>query len=441
MTIDFKHSRVFYALATTPRCRYIINEGGTRSGKTWSLLTYFLILCLSNKGARKVIQVFRKTFTSCHRTAFKDFCEILDAYNLWGVAKLSKQSASFEIMGNTIEFCGADQAQKLRGSKRYHAWLNETNEFSEEDFKQIKLRTESKIFFDYNPSFTDSWIYDLIEAESETPTAEVLKQCVAGGGFYVSGNKRVALIQSTYKDNPFLAEEIRTEIENLKKYNDDDYNIYALGIRSNPSGFVFKRVYYSVYDTIPPDAVGAIYCDPNLSLKGKGDTTAVVKMLYSRSTGLFYIDSVICRSFSDPKELLTNLLNLYSNDNKIRFIGFDGNFAQESSWTAHVEAYSKIQQIRFPLIDYKRYRVDETLKTTQFLWNDRQILFNRNIEFSEEGRRFLDQVYSFNGKKNTKAGKHDDAPDAMICCINYLYDLGLVNYNSTVADIINNIMK
>ena len=85
--------------------------------------------------------------------------------------------------------------------------------------------------------------------------------------------------------------------------------------------------------------------------------------------------------------------------------------------------------MQFPVIDYKRYRVDETLKSTQYLWNDRQILFNKNIELTEDGSRFLGQVYTFEGKKKTMVGNHDDAPDAMICSVNYLQDLGLINQN------------
>lgn len=437
MEVTFKHTRIFYETANSRGIRFVVNEGGTRSSKTWSLLTLFLLKCLSNPNAGKTTQIFRKTLTACHRTVYKDFCELVDFYNLWDYVKQNKSNSTFEINGNLIEFCGADQAQKLRGAKRCDAWINETNEFSDEEFKQIKMRTENQIFMDYNPSFTDSWIYDMMEVESKTPSEIMLAECKKNNGVFTS--ERVKLIQSTYKDNPYLSPEIIKDIENLSAYDDNDYNVYALGIRSNPSGFIFKRVYYETYEILPADCIGVLYCDPNNARKGKGDTTAIVKMLYSRETGKFYIDDVICRNFTSPNILLDNLLRMYSSGNgRIRFIGFDGNFTQESTWTAHVENYAKINRMQFPVIDYKRYRVDETLKSTQYLWNDRQILFNKNIELTEDGSRFLGQVYTFEGKKKTMVGNHDDAPDAMICSVNYLQDLGLINQNNNV---INNIFK
>jgi hypothetical protein len=51
--------------------------------------------------------------------------------------------------------------------------------FFYDDFTQLNMRTEDKLIFDYNPSESASWLYDLPKEES-------------------------ILIKSTYRDNPFL---------------------------------------------------------------------------------------------------------------------------------------------------------------------------------------------------------------------------------------------
>ena len=440
MEINFEHTRVFYEISKSRQYRYVINEGGTRSSKTWSLLSYFLILCLSNPNKKLTIYIYRKELVNCRNTVMTDFIEMLERFDLIGNKSLvdyNKTKSKFTINGNSIEFRGADNPQKLRGAKRRYVWLNEANEFTWEDFKQLNIRTIRQVYLDYNPSFTDSWIYELITNESGLSSDEIMKYLeTADNKVFRSGN--VSLIQSTYKDNTKLEASIIEAIESLKKYNDDDYNVYALGIRSNPYGLMLKRNFHQVYNQLPERKIGVIYCDPNLSLKGKGDTTAIVKMYYSPLDGYFYIDNVVCRSFKNSNDLLDAVLSMYGGD--CRFIAFDGNFAQESSWTNHVQNYSVQKGLPFPLIEYKRYRVDDTAKTTQYLWNDRQIFFNPNLENTDDGKRFMSQVYQFNGKKNTAKGNQDDAPDALICAINYMYDLNIVASKGAI-NVLNNIVR
>lgn len=440
MEINLSHTRVFYEIEKSRNYRYVVNEGGTRSSKTWSLLTFFLLLCLYNPNRKISIQIYRKELATCRETVMNDFIELLDIIGLYGNSKIIKHEKArnqFIIAGNVIAFRGADKPQKLRGRKRRYVWLNEANEFTWEDFKQLNIRTIRQVYLDYNPSFTDSWIYELISNESGSSSDEIMKYLeTAVNKVFRSGN--VALIQSTYKDNTQLEQSVIDAIESLKKYDDDDYNVYALGIRSNPSGLMFKRNFHQTYNQLPERKIGVIYCDPNLSLKGKGDTTAIVKMYYSPLDGYFYIEDVVCRSFKNSNDLLDSVLNMYGGD--CRFIAFDGNFAQESSWTNNVQNYSVQKGLPFPLIEYKRYRVDDTAKTTQYLWNDRQIFFNPNLENTDDGKRFMSQVYQFNGKKNTAKGNQDDAPDALICAINYMYDLNIVA-SKGVINVLNNIVR
>lgn len=192
---------------------------------------------------------------------------------------------------------------------------------------------------------------------------------------------------------------------------------------AKPDGFIFERLTPTpVWDSIAPDARGVIYADPNCSLKGKGDTTAIVPLLYSSTTNFYYIPDLICKSYSDPDLLLTDYLGM--KDNRIRYCGFDGNVAQESTWTNNVRAWCRLRNLPFPTIFYRRYHVDELTKNIQMAWRSGRILLPPTINSSPEGQQALKQLYAFRGKA---AKNRDDFPDALISAFELLHEFHLGN--------------
>jgi len=185
-------------------------------------------------------------------------------------------------------------------------------------------------------------------------------------------------------------------------------------------GLIFSKL-PSFYSDLPDDAKGVIYCDPNLSKKNKGDTTAIFAMLYSPSTHKFYIPTLRCKSFSDSNDLLNAIIEMRSmlTTKRVQLIGFDGNVNQESTWTNNVRNWCKIHQVPYPRIDYKRYDVDLLSKTPAALWNEGSILLHNSIKETDEGKKAIRQINAFKGKK--KNGK-DDAPDVVVCCVEMLYE-------------------
>lgn len=194
-----------------------------------------------------------------------------------------------------------------------------------------------------------------------------------------------------------------------------------------PDGIIFKRRSNLTYNSkdLPRDARGVLYCDPNLSEKSKGDTTCIIQILYSPTEDRYFIPKIICRSFSGSNDLLSNLLNM--KDERIRCIGMDGNVSQQSTWTNNVRNYSRIYGIPYPPIQYCRYNVDELTKNASLLWEDEKILFSNEALASKDGQTALTQIYSFAGKK---ARKTDDAPDALICGLELLFERHLVRRKS-----------
>ena len=65
----------------------------------------------------------------------------------------------------------------------------------------------------------------------------------------------------------------------------------------------------------------------------------------------------------------------------------------------------------FPKTKFCRYHIDDLAKNVQMAWMDGEILFPPDIRSSDDGKRYLDQLFAFRGKK---ANKTDDAPDSLI---------------------------
>lgn len=201
-----------------------------------------------------------------------------------------------------------------------------------------------------------------------------------------------------------------------------------------PDGYIFQRLpVIPRYSDIPIDAKGVLYCDPNLSKKGKGDTTAIVSLVYSALEDKYYLQDFICRSFSDSNELLDSMLKMKKPN--IYFIGFDGNVNQESTWSNNVRNWCLINNLPYPPIFYKRYNIDDLAKNIQMVWNDSKVLLPKSINDKKEGKVFLDQIFAFSGKKSNRK---DDAPDALISAFEFLNEKKL---NKRVGTTITSVFK
>jgi hypothetical protein len=187
-----------------------------------------------------------------------------------------------------------------------------------------------------------------------------------------------------------------------------------------PDGIYFKREHY-FEEPIPADARGIIFTDPNLSKKGRGDSTAITPLLYSPTTDKYYVPMCVCRSFSDSNALLDALLDMKASTTTTG-IGLDGNVSQESSWTNNVRNYCRINEKPFPGIEYKKYRVDDLAKNAQLAYAAKRIRFSPGFSLTPDGERFLNQLFAFAGKKASKA---DDAPDSLISAFEFIHERGV----------------
>ena len=224
--LKIKTNVVYQHLVNSDK-KIIIEQGGTRSGKTYNIILWIIFeYCARNND--KVVTICRKSFPSLRATVLRDFMSILQSNNLYSEKYHNKSNSEYYLFGNLVEFISLDQPQKIRGRKRDLLFINEGNELFFEDWQQLVFRTQERIVLDFNPSDEYHWIYDKVITREDCD-----------------------FFKTTYLDNPFVEDSIIQEIERLRDTDEQYWQIYGLGERAASRSTVFK--YYEV-NTIPQEA-------------------------------------------------------------------------------------------------------------------------------------------------------------------------------------------
>ena len=196
--------------------RIIVNQGGTRSGKTFTLNQLLIALALKDRYSISITSV---AFPHLRRGAMRDWRTIMENSGLYDPAAHIRTEQIYNYpSGSYIEFFSSDNNLKVRGPGRDILFFNEANLTDFDTFTQLMLRTRKCIFLDFNPADEFHWIYDNILTRPD---------CY--------------FIKSTYLDNPFLPPEQVKEIENLKNVDENFWRIYGEGERGHSEGIIYTH--------------------------------------------------------------------------------------------------------------------------------------------------------------------------------------------------------
>lgn len=224
--LKIKTNVVYQHLVNSDK-KIVIEQGGTRSGKTYNIILWIIFeYCTRNND--KVITICRKSFPSLRATVLRDFISILQANSLYSEKYHNKSNSEYYLFGNLVEFISLDQPQKIRGRKRDLLFINEGNELFFEDWQQLVFRTQERIVLDFNPSDEYHWIYDKVIPREDCD-----------------------FFKTTYLDNPFVEDSIIKEIERLRDTDEQYWQIYGLGERAASRSTIFK---YTEVNIIPQEA-------------------------------------------------------------------------------------------------------------------------------------------------------------------------------------------
>ena len=217
--------------------RFEVYFGGAASGKSYFVAQKKLFANLTKE--RRVTLIARKVGRT---NRYSTFALIEGLIKSWGLARFFRINKSDlyiinETNGNRLLFVGREDVEKLKSIAGVtDIWIEEASEITEDDFKQINLRLrgsevkEKQIILSFNPVSANHWLKKY---------------------FFDNKPENCVSIHSTYKDNRFLSDDDRAEIERLAEVDPVYWRIYGLGEWGILGGHILTN--YRIEDFEPYD--------------------------------------------------------------------------------------------------------------------------------------------------------------------------------------------
>ena len=217
--MDIKGTTIYEANAGAwldPQYRRALNEGGTSSSKTFSIMQ-ILILIARRANSPLIITVMSESMPHLKRGVIRDFFNILgesqDRNPCWNK---TDKIYTWPESGTILEFVPADAPAKQRGARRKILFINEANNVSYPVYQEADIRTELFTFLDWNP-VAEFWAHE-----------------------HLVGLADNAYIHSTYLDaRDVLPKEVVENIEAKRERDPNWWNVYGLGLLGKITGWVY----------------------------------------------------------------------------------------------------------------------------------------------------------------------------------------------------------
>jgi phage terminase large subunit len=205
--------------------RHKLPYGGAGSGKSWAVAQHFLVRGLMERG--NAFLVTRKVAATLRGSCF---------YRILNVARASGLDRYIRSTVNPLEiripstdtlfiFVGMNDPEKLKSIDRVTSvWNEEGTELEERDYDETNRRLRGptpgrkEVITTFNPISTFHWI---------------------NRRFFIDNNPCLKL-KTTYKDNPFIDEAYKAELEADAIINPAAYRVYTLGEWGTPEGRVYN---------------------------------------------------------------------------------------------------------------------------------------------------------------------------------------------------------
>jgi len=226
----------------------IINQGGTSSSKTYSILQLLIIIAVYAREPL-MISVVSESVPHLKRGVIRDFETIMG--NEFQSDRWSATDKTYNWGRGKMEFFSADDSSKLRGGRRDILFINEANNITKDAFDELDVRTRKCTFLDYNP-VSEFWVHEILNS----PLKHI--------------KKKTEYIHSTYQDaKEVLPPEIVERIEG-RKHDANWWRVYGLGEVGNIEGLVHST--FGQVDAMPDNGIEFLGLDFGFS----NDPTALV---------------------------------------------------------------------------------------------------------------------------------------------------------------------
>lgn len=216
--INFLSTKVFQNIwnaVISEKYKLIVEEGSSRSSKTWSNFQVIFLYLFSNplttctvlrdtqKSCRDIVEIDfikwlsdplgRKKQLEDKIITVQEFDEFIKKENLTRFFIRNKTNHTWTFIHNNsfIRFTGLDDEDDAMGMTQDIVWINEPYNFGHEVYKQLSQRTSKWILFDWNPK-QNHWVEDEKKKDN------------------------TITLFSTFLDNPFCPKESKIQIQSYQ---------------------------------------------------------------------------------------------------------------------------------------------------------------------------------------------------------------------------------
>lgn len=221
-------STIVFNLNHESTAKVVINQGGTSSAKTYSILQVLYTRAVAEPNS--VITIVGQDIPNLKKGAYRDAETIYNnSEHLQGwVRSWNKTDRIIHFSnGSIMEFNSYDGPQDAKNGKRDYLFVNEANGVDYAVYWQLAIRTRKQVFIDYNPS-APFWVHDNLV-----------------------GTNGVQLILSDHRQNQFLSLEDHQKIESIK--DPELWKVYARGLTGNITGIIYPNWQKIPDDQFPED--------------------------------------------------------------------------------------------------------------------------------------------------------------------------------------------
>jgi phage terminase large subunit len=341
--------------------RVNINQGGTSSGKTYTIVD--LLFCMGMESSNQVFTIVAQDIPNLKKGAYRD------AKNIWSNSELYQQwykkpNETERIFacrnGSIIEFNSYQDEQDAKSGKRDYLFVNEANGIDYKIYWQLAIRTRKKIFIDYNPT-ARFWAHDLIS------------------------DKDARLIISDHRSNPYLTKEEHQRIESIS--DKELFKVYARGCTGQITGLVYTN--WKLVDEMPKDYKKRF---TGIDFGFTNDPTAIIDVRLSE--GELWVDEYEYRT-----GMLNSDIAKVIKENGISLIDTVADSAEPKS-IAELRTYGiKIEgaekgadSIKNGIDILKRYKINITKRST----NIRKEILSYKWKIDRDGNLTNEPIDNFN---------------------------------------------
>ena len=357
-------------------------RGGRRSGKTFGILKFLMLWSEGYPGT--VCNIASMTSEQGRLGAYADAKTIKDlAPAVYGDIEVLSSPREFRMVnGSRMHFNQYSNSETAKGIACDWLFVNEANNFSKQQYTDLKANARLGTFIDYNPN-CEFWDVDFFDDAD--------------------------ICDTTWQDNPYLTPAQLEYFADLKRLAESptateidrrNYSVYYLGRYYQLNGDIFSEDFFNWSDAVDFGSIGhfAVFCDPSAL---RGSDWFACCLTARDAEGHVYILDTYSVNTGDRAGIVRKLLEwgknydlsaIYVETNGI--IGIDFYDFCVNSGGMNVEGwYSKGNKFDRIIANYQNFR-------------ERMIILD-----TPANREYMKQTYSF--AERMKIGEHDDNIDAL----------------------------